>query len=229
MLDDVDVTMKNTAFIMHEWGTEGKNPYLYSTLEHAGGDEEVYWSCGGRAKFEAAPEGNKLVAKSASVKLSPKSNAGIFFASLLNSGYPEDKMEPSDIAGTLNGLECHIQRVPQEGEFAKGKREDGSEFTRTIVTVTKIHKLPWEKQKATKKTKKSKEPSSELETEVEGFVVSALADNPEGVPKKNLTKPVFNKFDGDDRNPALALVFDDEWLGADARPWIYEDGIIKIA
>jgi hypothetical protein len=226
----VDVTFADSGFVMHEWKSEGRNPYLYAKTVHEGEDVEQYWSCGGRDRWDASPDGKKLVAKGAAVKLSPKSNVGIFLASLKNAGYPMDKMDHTDVGASLDGMECHIQRVPQEGEFAKSKMEDGREFTRTIVTVTKIHKLPWEKKKATKaKAKKGKKPSADLEKKVEEFVAMSLAENPEGVMKKNLTKPVFNEFEADDRNAALALVFDDGWLGDDDRPWVYEDGIVKIA
>ena len=230
LIDDVDVTFSNCQFEMKDLaGGTNLNPYLSIDLESDDGTVTQYWSCGGKDKFVTSNDGKALVAVGTATTVNKGSNLGILLTSLVNAGFPPDKIgEDIDI---MDGMKCHVIRVPEPKRpgLKRNKRADGKEYDRTILTVSKIHTLPWEKSKGSAKGKgKSAEVDGELTMKIEEFVMDQLSQNPDGVPKKMLPQAAFKAFSGDERKEVMQVVFDDGFLGSKDRPWKYEDGVVSM-
>ena len=232
LVNDTDGEFSGFKFTMHDLkGGSNLNPYLYASFK-AEGDEEhdIWWSCGGAANWEVAPDGKRLKAKGGQKGINKGSNLGIFLASLFNSGFPRDKFG-SDIE-ILNGLQAHIIRVPEPERRGLNRpvREDG----RTgggIVTVSKINKLPWDKAGGKAKGKpaagKPVADNAALENEVVGIILTSLADNPEGIAKKDIIKAVVAQAAAESRGAAMQMANNDTWLKGRS-DWAYDNGVIKL-
>lgn len=142
-------------------------------------------------------------------------------------------------------MECHVNRVaaPKRSGIQNQKENQ------TLLTITKIHKLPWDAapakaKKATKTTKtattkkttaktttaSSSSTSTDVEAIATEFILGVLADDnvmkdyPDGIPKAKLAPEAFAKFPSDDpnRQSVVRKVFEDAFLGSG--PWAYDAG-----
>lgn len=234
LLDDVDVTLKECRVCT--WDYNGTVPTAVPAIKVVmqltdGGDTaEQYWSAGSPKDWMPSDDGKKLVAIGKQTVLVRSSNAGILMESILNSGFPEDKL--GDDISVLEGMEAHLMRVPapKRGGLVKKARADGREFEDTILTVSKIHKLPWEK-KGKAKGKATDEAGGgdeAVKASAEAALMAVLAQHPDGVTKQQIPGLVFKEVDAKDpnRNEVVKLVFTDDFLKVG--PWSFEDGIVKL-
>ena len=246
LIDDVDVVLVSCLFDMFDYnGTVQPGvPSLRLELE-AGMDENIiqFYSMGNANDWLPSDDGSQLVAvgKAANIRLT--SNGGILLKSMIDAGFPAEKL--TDDITILDGMEVHMIRVPApERPGLKNKKE--KKFEDTLLIVSEIKTLPWEKKaaKATTKAKpvgapaaaKAKKETAKAKPEVaeEGddavsdaavaAVLAILAE--EGtITKKALPGKIFQtEKENPDRNAIVKLVFDDEFLGAG--PWEYEDGVL---
>jgi len=238
LLDDVDVTFKECRVC--SWDYNGKVPTAVPAIKVAmqladGGDAaEQYWSAGSSKDWMPSEDGKKLVAIGKATALVRSSNAGILMESIINSGFPEDKI--SDDISALEGMEVHMMRVPapKRGGLVKTERSDGKDFEATVLTVSKINKLPWEK-KSAKGGAKGKGAGKadtvadgDVQSSAEAALMSVLAQHPDGVTKQQIPGLVFKEVDAKDlnRNEVVKLVFTDDFLKAG--PWEFADGTVKL-
>ena len=232
LLDDVDVTFKECRVCT--WDYNGTVPApvpairVAMQLSDGGETAEQYWSAGSGKDWMPSDDGKKLVAIGKATALVRSSNAGILMESIINSGYPEDKI--SDDISALEGMEVHMMRVPapKRGGLAKSTRADGREFEATVLTVSKIHKLPWEKKAAKGKGKDPEAINGDVQATATAALMAVLANNPDGVTKQQIPGLVFKEVDAKDpnRNEVVKVVFTDDFLKAG--PWEFADGVVKM-
>ena len=72
--------------------------------------------------------------------LNVNTNAVAFISSIVNAGFPEDKLA-NDIS-IFNGMGAHVNQVAQPKRPGL-KKPEGQEG-KTYLLVTKINRLPWE-------------------------------------------------------------------------------------
>ena len=233
LIDDVDGEFTDFKFDMRDLkGGSNFNPYLCANFKVEDEDYEMFWSCGGAANWEIGAGGKSLKAKGTQKGVNKGSNLGIFLSSLYNAGFPKDRLG-NDIE-ILNGLQAHMIRVPapERKSLNRPPRPDGREPA-GIPTVSKINKLPWEKAAGKGKGKAAgagaKPPASNeaLESEVVGIILTTLADNPEGIAKKDVIKAVVGGASPDTRGAAMQMANNDTWLKGRSE-WAYEGGVVKL-
>lgn len=158
LLDDVDVRVTAASFLLYDYGgksTRGVSPALGLTITHQEGDEtkenDQYFSAGDAAYFYPSKDnaskssdnmGDYLIPIGDKQGLNGNTNLAKFLTSLVNAGYPEDKLDNFK-ASDLVGLEFHLKReaVKRTGLIRTGPNANREQ---TVITVSKIIKLPWE-------------------------------------------------------------------------------------
>lgn len=232
-IDDVDCTIKELRFVddFDYGGTVSKIPLsLRCTFESPEFAEAQvqYFSAGSLDRFEPSEDGLCAVpaeGQDDSILLIKTTNALLFITSLTESGFPKDKI--ADEVDVFEGTEVHVRQVPRP-KMRGIDREGDAE--KTILVVTKIHKLPWEKKgkgkgKAASKGKAKAEPeevSSDVSDKAVETVMAAVTASENGIAKKDLLVEAFKSLAKDeDRTAVVRLIKDNEWL-ADG-PWTYDE------
>lgn len=145
LFDDVDALMTNVKFEQYDY--DGKSPVAVPALgadikpDDAEKPIRQYWSMGDPKKFAASKDGKSLVPLVEKAMLAKTSNGAIFMKSLVEVGFPADKLNEGDIS-VLDGLKAHFVRIP-EPERKNLKKEKKGE----ILVVTSIINLPGEEPK----------------------------------------------------------------------------------
>lgn len=249
LLDDVDVIVKEAAFCKFDYNGQVNPaiPALYlSVTDRNGADHDQYFAAGNWSDFTASEDGKKESDQGPYLVKNPKgqkegvnasSNFGLFIASLVNCGFPEDKLDSAD-ARVFIGLDCHLTRrtVKRGGLVRTGKN---AERGYTVLEVTKIHKLPWEaggakpaavKASSTPKANGSAQPaapSDDLAAKAQETVIGILAEQGGSVPKAKIAALAHKALGGDpDRAAIVNMVFKDAFLTSG--PWQYADGVITM-
>jgi hypothetical protein len=233
LINDVDGEFTNFKFMAINPSARelsaGDTPYLVADFTTEDDTYGMRWSCGGAANWEIGAGGKSLKAKGTAKGVNKGSNLGLFLTSLYNSGFPKDKLG-NDIE-ILNGLQAHIIRIPEPERkgLQRAPRTDGREGP-GIVTISKINKLPWDKgAKGKAKSAAPKAPAANdaLDAEVLGIILTSLADNPEGIAKKDVIKAVVAQASAENRGAAMQLANNDTWLKSKTE-WAYENGVIRL-
>lgn len=251
LLDDEDVKIVESKFVMFDYGGKAQPvPALLWKLDAMDGSEPVaqYWSMGKATDWIPSDDGKELVPIGRATQLVESSNGMVLIGSAVNAGFPESKL--GDDVTIFEGMECHVNRIAApERKGMVSKKEN-----QTILTVSKIHKLPWEKDadkeksKSTSTKSKSRKSSkskpggpenSSDERSVEDiateFLLNLLADEarmaqyPDGIPKARLAPEAFGAFPASDpnRSAVVQTVFKDEFLNSG--PWTYSGGKLSMA
>lgn len=250
LIDDITVEWVETRFKMFDYN--GKVPVavpaLYAKMRDVETDEEheQYWSMGNAKDWAPDDAEKELVSVGSASSIKTNANGSILLKSLVDAGYPEDKLG-ADIS-VLDGLIAHMTQVaaPKRSGLVKAEREDGKKFDDTILIVENIESMPGAKKAAkgkpaakkpaAKKPAKKKpapaaieEEDSDVAAEAIEYVIGAIAEAGEGVPKKTLTTAAFqNLADNPNRQAIVQLIFADDFLGGDDVPWNFEDGIVSM-
>jgi len=235
LVNDVDGEFSNFRFMninpsMAGEPVPGDAPYLVADFTAENETYGLRWACGGAANWEVAADGKKMKAKGTQKGINKGSNLGIFLASLYNAGFPKDKL--GDDISILDGLQAHMIRVPEPERKGLNRPAAQPGRERTIPTISRVIKLPWEKAAAPKpgaKKPAGKTPSTsaELEKEVVGIILTSLADNPEGIAKKDIIKSVVAQASTDTRGAAMQMANNDTWLKGRTE-WAYDNGVVKM-
>jgi hypothetical protein len=225
----VDVNFESIAFVMFDYGGKAPiTPCLKAVLRPEGAEPvEQYWSVGSPTDWSPSPDGKQIIAMGKATGLNRSSNCGLFLTSLLNCGFPADKLG-TDIS-VVAGLKAHLNRlaVEKKRNVKEDKKKDD-----TVLVVTKINSLPWEAAPAATATGATPGPAAAatpatggLGDEVTGFLLGHLGAGP--VAKQALPALVFKGFEAHPgRNQILQMVYDDAFLGAG--PWKYENGTLSL-
>ena len=247
LIDDVDVSFKDCLFEMFDY--QGKVavpiPALKATMVTEDGDEmDQFWSMGSANDWIPSEDGSQIVAVGSATGIRSSSNGGIFLKSLIDAGFPVDKL--GDDITVLDGMQAHVIQVPapKRAGIKKAKRADGKEYEDTILIIGEIKTMPWEKSKPkgapkgkaagkgkAKPKAKSAEEAHAQDEDLEAKATAAILEILEEagtVSKKELPGKIFQTMKADpDRNAVVKLVFSDEFLGSG--PWDYDDGVLVSA
>lgn len=235
LIDDVDVKVTAAKFLMFDY--QGKAdvevPALGLTIVDPDGKEHDQFFSAGDAKFfmpgdgdTPAREGDELVATGDKAALNTNTNLAKFLESLVNAGWPEDKLDDFK-ASSLVGLEFHIKReaAKRTGLIRTGKNA-GREST--VFTCSKIIRYPWEKAKAGVAAKapaatvaaskpNGKAAPAPANDEVAAIaqeqVMAILLENDGSLAKNKLATAVFGAMKGDANQKAVSqLLMKDDFL-----------------
>lgn len=228
LLDNVDVTFKEVRFVMFDYNGKSPeaSPALKALLATADGQMEQYWSAGQAKDWTPSKDGTKLVSVGSAKQLSKSSNFFIFIKSLIDSGFPADKI--SDDCSVFDGLQAHVVRIPAPKRDGLAKSGD-KKYEDKILTVDQIIKLPWEADKGGGSTGGG---DDDLESDVMGKVMELLPGyGAKGVKIDKLATDVFNALGKEykSRSAATKLVLSADFH--DGKPWEFDAGtkIIKAA
>lgn len=227
LLDDVDVTVKQSVFAFYDYnGTVSPpSPSLGLTLVDPDGKEHDQFFSAGDAKYFSPSADDKnpsdigkyLVAVGDKTAVNNNTNLAKFIASLVNAGFPEDKLESGDIS-ILEGLEFHLKReaVKRTGLVRTGKNAGREQ---TVITVAKIIRLPWEKGASTSKAASSAKPTNgaapadDISTKAGEVLLEVLMENDGKLPKAKVSTAAFGKLKGDPNQKAISqLLFKDDFI-----------------
>lgn len=238
LIDDIDITVAEARFDLFDYNGKVVPGVPSLRVEMESEDDEKatqYYSMGKSDDWIPSDDGTQILATGSATSIRMTSNGGIFLKSLVDAGFPADKL--GDDISILDGLKCHVIRVPAP-KRAGLKRETKKDFEDTILIVSEIRTLPWEKSKpkgaakgkaAAKKGKASSKAVSKKDegdaSEKAAEVIMGILAEDGTVTKKELPGKLFKALKDDpDRNAIVKIAFDDDFL-ADG-PWTYEDGTL---
>lgn len=252
LIDDVDAEIVRARFVQYDF--EGKSESgaklcLLAVLKDGDGAEHPqYWSAGDLRFFVPSEDpknddlnGITVVQVGDKTALNGGTNCALFLNSLVQAGFPEDKLDEGDIR-VLEGMVCHVNRVPQPKRNNMPKRAGAPDRDPMILIVTAIKSLPGEKKAAAKTngaakpTATSAKPSStntaanakatngsgsgvdaEMVAELEGELIGLFADKGvTSLKKVELTKGLFATIDkaNPNRSKLMSAAAKDEYLKA---------------
>lgn len=246
LIDDIDVSFKKLRFVEWDYGGKISSQALALCLEmeDAEGEDHIqYFSAGDLKNWQPSEDGKRLVRSGAATTLNDSTNMSQLISSIINAGYPENKLD-EDVSA-FEGMYCHVLRKAQPkrtGLIKPSEGESENNREKTILLVTEIHKLPWEKKgkksKASTKTKAKAAPAEDtadededtgdLDTKASGIVEEVLLEVGGGpISKVDLAKALFKKLAKDkDRNKIVQLVHTEEFLTAGS--WAYDGSAISL-
>jgi hypothetical protein len=251
--DDIDVTIVGSKYACRssadykadaEVDAQDAVPVWVLTLQPEDGEPfDLIESCGNIRRVVPGDDGTFLAQAegSSAAGMSNSCKAYHLLASMIECDESVDAKANEDIS-SLEGMKWHLLRKPAPKSWA-GLAEPEADSNgrkarpRTIETCTEIHSLPWKGGKKAssapakgRKGKAEPEPADEADdasTEAEGIVdgivrekgkvkAASLYKLAQGAAKKS-----------DNKDAIIELLQDDGWLGADDRPWLFEDGVLS--
>lgn len=253
LIDDVDVTLTGCSFEQFDYnGKASPVPALKLEIEAADISVTQYYSMGALKDWMPSEDGNQLLSVGSATSIRMSSNGGILLKSLVDAGFPADKL--GDDISVLVGLQAHMIQVPEPGRSMKKTKEQEEKEAKygpkTILVVSAVNKLPWEKatpaggkktatkakpkpkKAAPKKTAPKKEEpaddgvaeASDVEAKATEVIMEILAESGT-VTKKELPAKIFKmRADDPDKNEMIKTVFNDDFLAAG--PWTFDDGTL---
>jgi len=201
-----------------------------NVIEDSGEEHEQFLSCG--KGNTPTPDGKGLEDGG---KFNSGSNAGLFLASVITGGFPENRLE-EDVS-IMVGMKAHFERAAApKRNIAKAPRADGRVFEDTVLIVTKVLQLPWDAPKTVKgksgsaktKTVAGKGGGDEIGKIAGEAVMQAVIENPDGLTKQQLAAKVFQIVKGkEEKAEIVKKVYDDAFLsGLDGITFV--DGIVSM-
>jgi hypothetical protein len=251
LIDDVDITVTEARFVMWDYAGQLRDPIpaLAVTMETGGEGTPLtetytqYYSAGDSRNLMPSADGKALEIVGGTGGLKSSSNAGHFLVSLVNAGFPEDRLLEGDIS-VLDAMECHVHRIPQPERKGLIKTPKQGDREATILVVSKIHHFPWEGKKAkaagasvskmpAKDTVAAEAtatgPNAAMVEKARATVLGILANLGGSVAKNRLTAEVFKVLMSDpDRQAVLRLAYQDEFLMGEGHPWKYDAKAQKV-
>lgn len=228
LIDDFDGVISDIGFIMTDYDGNSPNavPVCDIHWDVDGEDHSEMFSVGGSDDFAPDETGKGLIKLKSKDTLTKKSKFGMFLGSLVEAGFPLNKMDDKDI-GYLNGFSGHFMRkvVTYQG-LAKKKDKDN-----TVLLCTKVIALPGEGGKAVAKGGKKVKVDAGLADELTAIIQGVLVESDGSMPKKNLLSALFKNDDvggSDNKKGLLKLATDDTFLKG-REEWKYEDGVLTMA
>ena len=157
LIDDIDVEIVRARFVRYDFegkSDSGEKLCILGVLKDADGNEHPqYWSAGDLQYFVPSEDpknedlnGITCVQVGAKEVLNGGTNAAIMLNSLVQAGFPEDKLDDGDLRH-LEGLTGHVNRVPQPKRNNIAKKE--GQRDPMVLIFTSIKTLPGETKKST--------------------------------------------------------------------------------
>jgi hypothetical protein len=230
LLDDLAATVVEAEFVMWDYNGKAPIPVPAAHLVLEGENKEThdqYWAAG--KDFAPSGDGSSLVPTGTATGINKGSNFGILMASIVAAGFPANRL--ADSIKVLEGMEAHFTRVAApKRNIQRQPRADGKEYDQTILTVSKVYKLPWEA--AGKKggaAKKGAAPTVDVDADSElvEVVTGILLERGEGITRQALSAAVFQAIkDNPNRNTLVKRVYDEGFLTSG--PWEYKNGVVSM-
>jgi len=105
-----------------------------------GAEYTQYYSAGSPDRLKPSSDGKSLESVGDANGLTSHSNCSIFLESLVEAGFPENKL--ADDISIINGLRIYsVAKEQPKRAGMKGKPGD----TKVVLVVSKIFKMPWDK------------------------------------------------------------------------------------
>lgn len=242
LLDDLDVVISKCRFGL--WDYNGAIPQpifaLGVTFKDDDGNEAVQWYSAGKTEHHIpTDDGRKAQAVGKEAKgLHESTNAMLFIASLVNSGFPEDKI--GDDVSVFEGTRVHVNRVPKpKSGFAPGgaaPKGDGK-----ILVVTKVYETGEKPKSGAKAKAKVAEVAQEqaatataqsngaIPVKAQEAVINVLSAKGGSVAKNMLAAEIFKIMSKDpDRNAIIQMAFSDDFLGQSGQPWQFDGTTVSL-
>jgi len=230
LLDDAIVTVVKARTVMFDYkGTQDPAPALLLVLQPEDGDPiDQYWTCGKAADWKPSEDGKSMVPIGTARAIVKSSNVGILMMSLVNSGFPGDKL---DDVTNLEGLKGHVirQDPPESSGDSDIKRG------RTLV-FDEIISMPGEgkenKKKRAAPKSGGKREGIDVDTLLNDTITEILVDNDE-IKKSKIANFVNKSLAGRDdisesvRREAVKRSIKDDFLSSNP-DWAYEDGVLSL-
>lgn len=232
LIDDVDVEIVRARFVSYDYdGKADKSALcLFALLKDAEGTEHAqYYSAGDLAYFVPSEDpknedlnGISVVQVGEKTSLNGGTNAALFLNSLVQAGFPEDKLDSGDIR-ELEGLVAHVNRVPQPKRSGLPARQGANADRQPMVLlVTSIKTLPGEqaaKGKSKGETAKasggSAKPSGAPVEELVGEMIGLFASKGVTSMKKvEISRGLFSTIDkaNPNKNKLISMASKDDVL-----------------
>jgi hypothetical protein len=194
--------------------------------------KDEYYRLGPVSKVTPSTDGQKAIFQEGA-RLNKSTKAGLFFAALVNAGFPVSSLPADNSCGFLKDLHVHLDAVPMDiKDDGKGKFKGKGDSTKT-PSVTLITKLLEPKKAGAKKTTGGSKPAptsapaaaaapSDADGQVQAAIVDLIMAN--GGTEKRLLPTLLMKssLEKDAKTAAFKVVGKDEWLAAG--PWDYNAG-----
>lgn len=246
-LDDADVLLQQLRFEM--WDYQGKAPMsvaLKVVMIDQSDDRahEQYYSAGDPSKFAPSADGKALTSLTgAATGLNSSTNALAFLTSLVNAGFPEDRIG-NDVS-LFDGTVVHVNQIAQPKRAGLKDQRD-----KTYLLVSKIVRLPWDSQpakpakgapSATRPTAAptpvgavalTQDSNGQLTTKALNAVLSILVEKGGALPKGQLSMEAYRTLGNDpDRNAIVKLVHDEAFLKecAAEKAFAYDGTTVSLA
>lgn len=227
LADDFDAVIKDMRFIMTDYdGAVTEQVPVCRVIFDIEGEEEVaLYSVGGSGDFIPDETGHGLNKVRSKSTLTKTSKFVMFLNSLIESGFPLNKMDLQDVTSVID-TNGHFLRKAVEYKGLKKKKDDREN---TVLLCTKINQLPWEGTKGKAKSKgKAVVSDDKLNDDLAGVIQGVLIDHDGNLAKKNLLSALFKVELPGEKKTTLKLAADDSFLkGRDE--WTFEDGVLKMA
>jgi hypothetical protein len=166
------------------------------TYELPGDSEEdvmQMYSIGDPGRYEVSKDGKKLVSDTPITK---GCNFALLMESLINAGFPENKLAEMEDISSLNGMVTYNIGVDEPVRQGLAPRANADGRKRIITVPSEIRKLPWEKKKsAPKKSAAAKADDSDTKKQFLDFVGSQVDENDGEVTKQVLAQAAFSNAD----------------------------------
>jgi hypothetical protein len=236
LIDDADVEITKARFVQYDFEGKSENgPSLCLMLVLADtekNDHVQYFSAGNLAYFVPSEDpknpdlnGITIVKVGDKESLNGGTNTAIMLNSLVQAGFPEDKMDAGDVR-VLEGLVGHVNRVPQPKRSNIAKKE--GQRDPMVLVFTKILSMPGEQKKgaAAKTTAAAKSASAtattastngsdELVEELTGELIGLFAAKGVSELKKvEISKGLFGTIDktNPNKNKLISMAAKDDVL-----------------
>lgn len=258
ILDDVDVMIKEMLFTTWDYNGQ-QDPQLALRLvyvEESGKETEQYYSAGKLEHMVPSADGRACEAAVGSNKtgLNDNCNAALFLKSIIEMGFPEDKIEEAESSTEVfEGTVVHLNAVAQK---KRAGLQNQDEKVRTILLVTQIKQFPWEDagnaqaaagakkpaqtgKVATPPAKASGKPAAAapatngnaaLDDEAGAAILAVLAKNGGAVEFKKLGMQVFRELGSSpNRSAILNLVASADYMAQEGAPWSFDGNTVSAA
>jgi hypothetical protein len=152
LIDDIDIEITDAATTMFDYGGNSlPTPALALELTDVNGTQHVqYYSVGKPEDWTPEESGEGFVAVSGKTSINNSTNLGKFLTSLVNAGFPADRLDDGNLK-VMIGVKAHVLQEVQEqrkGLIRTGKNADRPQ---TLLLVSKIISLPGENSAAVTK------------------------------------------------------------------------------
>lgn len=256
VIDDVDVLIASCRFRL--WDYNGKIPapilgLAVGYVDDEGNAAEQVYSAGETKHFVPNEDGTEAVQVGTIPTLNDNTNAMAFLVSLVNAGFPEDKI--GDKVNVFEGTRVHVKQAPQP---KRPGLKNAPEGTKTVLLVSKIHYLPWDAPKeavaAAKGAPKQAKPAAPagkaavtahapaaaaaaqaavggngeaLEAKGIEIMLGILAAKGGTITKAQIAQEAFKALQADpDRAKLVQMVYKDDFLKAG--PWTFDGTTVSM-